>query len=69
MFKANRLSLSIEPKFHLCGNSIDFFRKVRCLDFVLMSDLRDDEDMNSNYALLMALPISYVGNFIVAVKL
>ena len=70
MFKTNRLSLSFEPKFHLCGNSIDCVKKIKYLGFVLTSDLGDDDDMNKQlYALFVALPISYVGNFFVALKL
>ena len=46
MFKTNHLSLSFEPKFHLCGNSIDCVKKIKYLGFVLTSDLRDDDDMN-----------------------
>ena len=34
MFKTNRLSLSFEPKFRLCGNSIDCVKKIFrfCID-------------------------------------
>ena len=46
MFKTNRLSLSFEPKFRLCGNSIDCVKKIKYLGFVLTSDLKDDDDMN-----------------------
>ena len=46
MFKTNRLSLSFQPKFHLCGNSIDCVKKKKYLGFVLASDLKDDDEMN-----------------------
>ena len=40
MFKTNRLSRSFEPKFCLCGNSIDCVKKIMYLGFVLTSDLK-----------------------------
>ena len=47
MFKTNRLSLSFEPKFRLCTNSIDCIKKIYIyLGFVSTSDLKDDDDMN-----------------------
>ena len=35
MFKTNRPSLSFEPKFYLCSNSIDCVKKIKYLGFVL----------------------------------
>ena len=46
MFKTNRLSLSFEPKFHQCCNSIDCVKKIKYLGFMLTSNLRNDDDMN-----------------------
>ena len=46
MVKTNRLSLSFEPKFCLCGNSIDCVKKIKYLGFALTSDLKDNDDMN-----------------------
>ena len=35
MFKINRLSLSFEPKFCLCGNSIDCVKKIKVFRFCI----------------------------------
>ena len=37
---------NIKTMVILCGNSIDCFKKMKYLGFVLTSDLKDDDDMN-----------------------
>ena len=69
MFKTNRLSLSFEPKFHLCGNSIDCVKKIKYLGFALTSDLRDDDDMNRQLRSIYGSANKLRREFFVALKL
>ena len=69
MCKTNHLRLSFEPKFRLCGISIDCVKKIKYLGFVLTSDLKDDDDMNRQLRFIYGSANKLRRKFFVALKL